>query len=185
MKLGLLQGIFERARNLRGALYDRFWHQETRYLITGYIFIQATRFSGFTFNVLRPHLTGHYSKLCFFSLLQKASVLTFSHRLTELMRNYNNTTGRHSRKQFHLANKWLAQDFAAYIALYEFTEVSNQLQAVELFELLRRHLQLKPLFDELHLQLNYSAQVENANYEEHLSSFARFWVPAAVAFAWL
>jgi len=53
-------------------------------------------------------------------------------RLSRMLRDYANTPPSR-RNEFHDTQKWLSEDLASYIALFEFSEVSNQLQGLELF----------------------------------------------------
>ena len=160
--------------------YDRFHDQGTRYLITGYSFLQVMQKSDFSYYVLRPHLFHHYHQLCLLALFQKASILTLSHRLALLLRDYANSD-RSRRHLFHHACRALANDFSIYVALYDFAEVSSQLQAVELFDMLRGHLRTNSLFQELHEQINFTVTEESKNYEEYIQALLNFAVPVTIA----
>lgn len=169
--------------------YDRYWDFKrgfkTRYLVTGYSFLQVMDNNDFTWNVLRKHLRRHYSDLCLLALIQKASILTMSHRLEEVLRDYHEMSGAKARDRFHRNLSWLSEDFSAYMALYEFAEVSNQLQGVELFEKLREHLHVRPLFEELHMQLKFAAQMEDRNHAEWVQGAASFWLPVTLVLTWM
>lgn len=113
-------------------------------------------------------------------MIQKNSILNLSHRLAEVLAEFTNS-GRDVRDVYHNRCRQLANDLSTYVALYDFAEVSSQLQAIELFDMLRNHLRVKPLFDELKQQVEFTINEEGKNYEEYIQRALRFFIPASLA----
>lgn len=164
--------------------YDRFRHWQTRYLVTGYSFLQVCQMNDFSSRVLREHFLHHYYRLCLLAVLQKSSILVLSARLSELLKRFIQAKPTSSeRDRYHRECRWLANDFATYMALYDFAEVSNQLQGIELFDMLRGHLHTPRLFQELHQQITFAVQQEFTNYQESITTTVNRWLPVSLALA--
>ncbi len=177
--------------------YDRFWQPDqnftTRYAITNYSFLLLTDNSWLSHNVLNLHFRHHYLMLNLLALAQKSSMLIAWERLSDLLREYANTPPtKESREDFHNRHKALAEDLAAYIALFEFSEVSSQLQPKQLFEILRTQIGSKALSEELMRQVEFARNVELTNFQEQetknqtkLQRIANAFIPAALALSLL
>ena len=198
--------------------YDRFWCRiqgwmNTRYMTTGYSFVLLRDgFPGAAY--LHDHFQNHYFFLNLLALMQKSSMLIAWRRLSEILRTYATAEQSEAeRRDFHDAQKWLSEDLADYVALFEFSEVSNQLQALELFAMIRKNLGCGKLFEELIRQVEFARNVEQGNYEERmhakaqelateqnrlsgiatnlvneqtvLSRIATLWIPVALTLAYL
>ena len=163
--------------------YDRFWHVKTRYMVTGYSFgvLTATDAPPYLFQ----HFQQHYFMLTLLALIQKNSLLIFWDRLTNLLTDFSATSGREVREIYHNEQRWLAQDFSYYLARFDFSEVSNQLQPLELFEMMRRNMRVDKVKAEVLQQLEYARDIENGNYEEGLTKLANRWIPVSLALAFL
>jgi hypothetical protein len=173
--------------------YDRYWHFGTRYLSSGYGFLLVTKYDSSVRDQLRLHMRHHYFKMFLIAQMQKASLLVAWERLSRLLQDYaSEEAGRSSRRRFHQAHRWLAEDLASYIAVFEFSEVTNQIQGRELFNLMRRHLGSPELYGELLKQLEFARMVEQGNYTETLAEsqvslqgMANLWIPVSLAFSFL
>jgi hypothetical protein len=151
--------------------YDRFWHNGTRFLVTGYSFIAVTGDAGFARDHLRNHMRHHYFKLFLLAQMQKASLLVAWERLSELMRDYAaESASDASREEFHRRHRWLAADLANYLAVFEFSEVTNQLQGRELFEMIRRNLGSRELYDEISKQIQFALDEERTHFNERITT---------------
>jgi hypothetical protein len=160
--------------------YDRFHHWGTRYLVTDYSFLQVIGKDAPGF--LDMHLRRHYNTFCLLALMQKYSILTLSHRLAETLARFVNSD-RAYRDKYHSQCRKLASDLSTYVALYDFAEVSSQLQATELFGMLRERMRIKTLFEELKQQTEFTINEEGKNYEEYIQKALRFFIPASLAAA--
>ncbi len=184
--------------------YDRFWERSsgwmnTRYLSTGYSFV-LLRDAFPSADYLHDHFQSHYFFLNLLALMQKCSLLIAWQRLSDIIRIYASADqSPEKRKDFHRDQKWLSEDVAEYVALFEFSQVSNQLQALELFSMIRANLQCDRLFAEVMRQIEFARSVEQVNYEERvqnraqklaseqtrLSNIAAFWLPVALTLSFL
>jgi hypothetical protein len=188
--------------------YDRFWctpeGMTTRFMSTGYSFA-ILRDDDPDAGYLHDHFQNHYFFLNLLALMQKSSLLITWDRLSVVLKNYANADPSR-REDFHWEQKWLREDLADYLALFEFSQVSNQLQALELFEMIRKNLDCGRLFDEVMCQIEFACNVEQTNYEEtmqdnalrltdrqiqlsqianHLSEIANRWLPLSLALMFL
>jgi len=163
--------------------YDRFWHVKTRYMVTGYSFGLLTTSGAPPY--LFQHFQQHYFMLTLLALMQKNSLLIFWDRLTNLLTHFSATSGREARETYHNEQRWLAQDFSYYLARFDFSEVSNQLQPLELFDMMRRNMRLDKVKAEVLQQMEYARDIENSNYEEGLTKLANRWIPVSLALAFL
>jgi len=184
--------------------YDRFWHSpagwmNTRYMSTGYSFVLLR--DGYEgANYLHDHFQNHYFFLNLLALMQKCSILIAWERLSKILRTYASADQSEGKRlEFHNEQKWLSEDLADYIALFEFSEVSNQLQALELFAMIRKNLHCATLLKELLEQVGFARGVEQRNYEEQmqeraqrlatqqtkLSNIAIRWLPVSLTLAFL
>jgi len=158
--------------------YDRFWcddpkdgkqWQSTRYAISGYAFVMIgdgrqdttgenagtnVEFTNEAFGML-SHFRQHYFKLCLIAHYQRASLLMFAHRLAEATakrKERMDGTERHRAdvdKQFRISIQSIQRDFELFRSKYWFTDVSNQLQGQELFDLLIAQLKTESFFDQV------------------------------------
>ena len=177
--------------------YDRFWNETeswmtTRYAISGYSFTMLV--SDYELNLkggrgplFRGHFRHHYFFLNLLAVMQRGSLLIFWDRLSNLLREYS--TEGNNRPAFHDDQRWLSEDFAHYLARFEFSEVSNQIQGRELFDQLRDSMRIKSLNQEVLDQLRYAREIEESNYEEEsakrLNQISKLWVPVGLTFSLL
>ena len=190
--------------------YDRFWHPTgaaeqhaqdqmhcTRWLIS------ASGFSGvgdISNPFFRNDLTGalchfnhHYFSLFLIGLFHRASLLQFKHRLGEaadaLLENKPQAL---LEWQFQEDSRRLSKEVMRFRTLYWFSEISNQIQGIELFSKLREHLNLEALFndvvadiesaDAMLKQWNEERQTQAANRLAALGIIATVLAPVLLLF---
>lgn len=171
---------------LQGMAYDRFWHptgrppgsdqyHSTRWLCTGYGFVGVGPYdpSGQDFfsnahSGALAHCRHHYFALGMIAQFQRASLLRFKHALAEAAEHLfdEEPSERTRRGKFREKLDGLMKEFLKFRTLYWFSEVSNQVQGRELFELFNQHLRLQPLFTEVAQDIESSANLIRSWYEE-------------------
>jgi hypothetical protein len=188
---------FLREKTATGVFYDRFWDPpayQSRYSCVGYAFTLVANTSPGP--PLREHMAQHYFCLALLAHLQKASLLGFWQRLSEIVTEFANTpAGQESQRRLYEAQQWLLQDLTDFVSRFYFIEVSNQLQALEIFKLWRDQLGIERLYDEVIEQSkfvagvletrtqakNTDAQVAMARQQTRLSAIANGLLPPALA----
>lgn len=173
--------------------YDRFWQKQTRWMstrfcTTPYSFIMLTSTyqlneSGGLGPILLGHFRHHYFLLNLLAVMQRGSLLIFWDRLSNLLRNYS--TEGDNRQEFHINQRWLSEDFAGFWARFEFSEASNQLQPLELFDMLRNNMRIEQLSNDVSRQMQFAREIEEGHYQEGLTRIATLWIPASLAFGFL
>lgn len=158
--------------------YDRFWlsggapagvnqaaawtamtgWMTTRFLVSGYGFIVVgnSRDKEFFTNEndgMLAHFRHHYFKLFMLAHMQKASLLAFSARLTDAVDQITREPGVKIAKSYNILLP-VRQDFIHFTCRYLHTEVSNQVQAKELYAILKENLGIVPIYDELQSEID-------------------------------
>jgi hypothetical protein len=161
-------------RTSANVFYDRFWNPpafNTRYACCGYAFTAVGKDSDdkFTRHV-RNHMARHYYLLAVLAHLQKASLLYFWQNLSEIVQEFASAPAakKESRQELRSNQRWLLQDLTDFVSRFYFIEVSNQLQARELFELWHRSLGIEQLYKEVRDQMEFVARVIETNYQMEL-----------------
>ena len=156
---------FFKADPLDGFAYDRFWHptgkppaqsgfHSTRWLCSGYGFsaVGDAGDQGFFTDGhagALAHFRYHYFALTMIALFHRASLLRYKHALAEHADELlNQEEHEESRRvqSFKMKSDRLQGEIMRFRAMYWFTEVSNQVQAQELFAMFRRHLNLDAIY---------------------------------------
>jgi hypothetical protein len=162
--------------------YDRFWSETdevpsqswftTRWLCCGYGFTavgdswtdkQDDRLDGFftnRFSGARAHFRHHYFKLGLIAHFHRASLLAFKHDLAEAvetLRRWDDEVQAH--KDFQERVTRIEKDLLTFRNMYWFTEVSNQIQAQELFDRWSEHLRTQKLFDQVFAEAREASEV--------------------------
>jgi len=173
--------------------YDRFWIESdvpngmaqswpsmlswmnTRLLVSGQDFVcvgDADDEAFFTNSVggMPVHASRHYLKMFLLAHLQKASLLTFSHRLAidarEIARDQSEDDRlKLSRERFTL----LKRDFLFYSSRYLHTEITNQMQGRELYDMLARGLRIEQTYQELLSDIDMFTEMLEAQEERKQS----------------
>ncbi len=157
----------DQRRPLKGFAYDRFWHptgeqpaqrgmHATRWLSSAYSFSAVGRADDSVFfrddyAGALAHFRHHYFALFMVALFHRASLLRYKHALSEhagaLYSSANSDEERSDK--FHTQTVRLQRELMRFRSVYWFSEVSNQIQGQELFRMLRQHLNLDNLFNEV------------------------------------
>lgn len=149
----------------KGLFYDRFWDPDrgctTRYSFVDYAFVVvgATR-DGFFRKVVRSHFRQHYLVLALLAHLQKASLLGYWSDLSKMVQQFSQAPpSLDSKVKLDKAQQRLLNDLTDFVSRFYFIEVSNQLQAKEMFDLWRSRLGIEKLFAEVVEQSKFVAAV--------------------------
>ncbi|MEI7701154.1 MAG: hypothetical protein WCK86_15250 [Planctomycetia bacterium] len=173
---------------LRGFAYDRFWHatgqvpaqdyQTTRWLCSASSFSGVGRWDERSFfndphAGALGHFRHHYFVLVLVALFHRASLLRYKHALSENAVEWLNAEGNRREErfdQFREKTLLLQQQLLRFRAFYWISEVSNQTQGQELFALLRRHLNLQQLYQDVCVDIENASAVlrqEAENKRQH------------------
>ena len=155
-------------------VYDRFWGQKfreevggkwlkeqregasewTRYLCCGFGFVAVGSQSSWMFReLIRKHMQHHYFKLGLIAHFGRASLLAFDDRLAYAVQG--RTSGDswlscvNAETTFRRKVREIEDDFVTFRTRYWFAEVSNHLQAREMFDWWGRHLEVDSLFKQV------------------------------------
>lgn len=177
------------------AFYDRFFpgpgmapDQATRYLFAGYHLAMVgagPRNGAFSFfdDIVVEHFRRHYRQMVFLALLEFATLLAFSSRITALVADtIDRSDGFRRRLQR------IEEDFLQFTHLHRFTNVSNHLQAKEMFTKLRHSLQLDALYEDVRQEIKSAVdfsfaqqQSDQTRAAQRLTEVATLGLPAALA----
>ena len=117
--------------------YGRFSHLGAGYYVSSYSFVAIVGSSGFELAVLQEHFRRHYHRMFFIVQAQKAALLMFSNFLSAAT-GHGPGPIREVRKRF-----------VAFTHGLWFSNVSNQEQARELFELMQARAGNRELYAEV------------------------------------
>lgn len=123
--------------------YDRFWDDgdrqfNSRYLMSGYGFVAVgSAGNPFFADHVRQHVRRHYFQMGLIAHFQNAALLTLSDRLAHAV-----DTLRHGSTD---QADQILQDVLAFTHRYWFPDISNHVQARELYDRWRRHLDVEAL----------------------------------------
>lgn len=146
--------------------YDRYWDpfpswnrrgswMTTRYLCSGYGFVMVgkddrTHSSPFFTdeeNGALAHFRRHYFQMGLIAHFHRAALLAFSDALSQAVAERD--AKRQTPEQFHETINKVLDGLLSFTHRYWFREVSNQLQARELFTLWTRNLETAALFEQV------------------------------------
>ena len=172
---------------------DRFWHpdgrppgadhQTTRWLVSGYAFLGVGQGGSDFFNTaIRGHIRHHYFRLVMHAHFLKASLLSFesqiAHALTDLNENEDDFF---RREEFEQRLNDIQTAMVRFRSRYWFSEITNQMQGQELFQMLKEHLNLQPLFDEVFGEMKDATDIVlQWNQERAAKATSRLTVVASV-----
>jgi len=138
--------------------YDRFWEDpeykginpehnwmNTRYLCCGYAFTMIGQGNGFFTDAAAgglSHFRHHYFQMGLIAHFHKAALLMLWDELAQAVANSQNEPRKFRNDVDKILRKLLQ-----FTHRYWFTEVSNQVQAKELFDMWSKHLGSRELFD--------------------------------------
>ena len=175
--------------------YDRFWGSRstedgavrapgegtTRMFCTDYSFVMLGQSASFFTSHLSVHFEQHYFVLALIAHMQKASLLSFWDRLATVVHAFEQEQpSANSRHRFFEHLKWLLVDIADFTSRFWFTEVSNQLQAQELFDLWSKHLKTRQLFQQVTEQTSLVRDVQSIQWQAQAETLAAVAVLATL-----
>lgn len=176
--------------------YDRFWDpasswQNTRYLCSGYAFMQVLSQHNPGRAIFRRHLRTLYFQMALLSHFHQAALQNLSDRLAHasqpLLKDPDNAPIA-ARK----ATRRIMADILRFTQAYWFTDVSNQVQARELFALMRTALGVQGLYDQVTTEaretnafLDRIADERQAGAAQTLNSLAAVGVTLSLALGFL
>ncbi|TKD17663.1 hypothetical protein FBT96_13195 [Rhodobacter capsulatus] len=133
------------------------------------------------------HFEGHYRRMHFIAILEFAAMLTFSRRITDIVRAATDTRDRGAQEALADRVHATRQDFLNFIHCYHFTHVSNHLQAREMNERLRASMGLDALRADVETELQNASdfvgmieQRQMAQSQSDLTEFATLFLPATL-----
>jgi len=140
--------------------YDRFWSGKdspdygwlsTRYLCSGYAFVVVGKYDPGEFFVenAQKHFRTHYFQFGLVAHFQKAALLAIEDELSGVAEDIRGDAGSHYLKQVHGELQRIEEMFLRFTHRYWVAEVSNQVQARELFSLWVGHLGTKALYQQV------------------------------------
>lgn len=141
--------------------YDRYWYQAressclpSRIMNCGYVFsyVGSCRDAGFFTNqqngahAIFRHI---YVEMAVIAQFQKAKLLSFSQRLSEMVERTQSGVQLPDQKEV----RKFYDDFVEFTQRFWFDEISPQQQGIELFHMWRKQLRLQQLYDEVRQEL--------------------------------
>lgn len=126
--------------------YDRFKSWGTRYLVSGYSFVALIGHHD-PENFVPMHMRRHYFQMMLLAQMEMASLLGFSGQVSRAVQRYG--SGTENRAALEKCMSAIQEEFLQFVHRFRFTGVSNQVQAQEIFELLRTTLRSQELFDDV------------------------------------
>lgn len=154
----------------------------TRYLITGYGFVCVGGSGDYFDKLISHHFSRIYASMGMLLHFQHATLLSLSNELSELAQNALELP-EHQGRMIDLQER-----FNIFVQRYWFTNVSNQLQAKEMYEQWRAALGLEKLYQEVLDQVKDAAafldvrlQQQQAESALRLNQMAALGLPVALS----
>ena len=109
----------------------------------------------------RAHFQHHYFKLGLIAHFHRVSLLNFKVRIANALEEWRaaGADAEQGWTRFARALAVLQRDFLMFRNMYWFTELTNQIQGRELFDLWSQHLNTRPLFDQIKAELQEAEQI--------------------------
>ena len=197
--------------------YDRFLNYGTKYLCSGYGMTVVGRdwdiqpstaqdgstsvdiTTGFFLGPVKHHFRHHYYRMGMLAHYQRAALLYFADELASSIKKLVGTGEELRNPEFRGHLDSLQMTFLKFASRSFFREVSNQLQARDLWRFWWKHLRLGELFDQVNftsgrltevlaqhetLRLTRS-QEELAHWQAHWGRVGAFFVPISLALSLL
>ena len=173
----------------RESCLDIFWHYGARYMFSGY---SMTALGGgdpknpddFFCHTIGKHFRRHYFQMGLLIQFQFAALLAFSHRVSEATR----LKQEHGADWFREEMQRIEERFLTFEQRYWFTQISNQMQAREMYDLWIERTGVRKIYEEVRDQvraandfLDAQAQNRQAAAAERLSIVATYGVVAGLA----
>ncbi|MCC5975934.1 MAG: hypothetical protein JJT81_18055 [Rubellimicrobium sp.] len=169
--------------------YDRFHHGAlnsgtTRHCFAGYHYAMVGA-GPFFDTIARPHFQSHYRKMLFIAHLEFSALLTFSRRISDLVRDKGT---ERDEPDFRRAIHDLQRELLRFVHRFSFADISNHLQSREMNLMLRDAMGLDALRADLQAELAAASDFANASEareatqsQVRLTEFASLFLPASLA----
>jgi hypothetical protein len=168
--------------------YDRFRSSGTRYLISGYALV-AIGGGRFFDEIASMHMRRHYFQMMLLANLELASLLSVSAQISDIIAQQEIRSNPINFER-HMAA--VQEEFLQFIHRFRFTGVSNQVQAKEMFDMMRRHLSVDHLFSDVRTEIEAAgnflrsrAQERSASSQSLLNTFAAIVASIALPLTFL
>lgn len=160
----------------RDYCYDRFWESQrhdwmnTRFICCGYAFTMIGKgdsdssfFRDGKVGAL-AHFRHHYFQMGLIAHFHKAALLMLWDELAQAVAKFSQD--RQSREEFYEDVREILEKLLHFTHRYWFTEVSNQIQAKELFDMWSNHLGSRELFDRIMKEAQDAHQYLDMNQQK-------------------
>lgn len=180
--------------------YDRYWHRPagvrdrkryawmcTRFFCAGYAFVMLGKdepdfFTDCEVGAL-AHFRHHYFQMGLIVHFHKAALLSLSERLSKAVDSFSDSTDVRDLKDFHDQVERILRDFLHFSQRYWFQAISNQTQAIELFEWWSQHLKNRELFEFVRREVqDINGYLDVAEQQKASSTTVRLTVVASSGF---
>ena len=193
--------------------YDRFHYQRgetkdgpSRYLSSGYSLVavgcgpldeERFGYANMFDQHIQTHMRRHYFQMMLLAQMELATLLALSSRITRAVEQLERD--RMDDKSSAKAEDWfrkrmdaIENDFLQFVHRFRFTGLSNQLQAHEMFEMIRANMRLPEIYQDLREEiitamdfLNQREQGRQTEAANRLALIATIGVIGGLAFAFL
>ena len=160
----------------------------SRYLVSGYALI-AVGCGGFFDTLIQGHMRRHYYQMMLLSQFELGAMLSFSSRISHAVEEYARDR---SEEEFAAALSEIEHDFLQYVHRFRFTGLTGQLQGIELLDMLRKHMRLNIIYDDLREEVTTAndflaarSQARQTRAATRLSVVAAMGVAGGLAFSFL
>ncbi len=153
----------------------------TRYLVSSYSLV-AVGCGWFFDTFARIHMRRHYYQMFLIAHLELAALLSLSSRITRAVADWEQEHAKDRDDAERNLSKRLQNvehDFLQFLHRFRFTGVSNQLQAAEMFDLLRDRMRLKPIFQDLKDEITTATEFLSTRAAERQAAAAHEQAKAA------
>jgi hypothetical protein len=173
----------------RDHMFEWFRQDGTLYLASGYALV-AYRTGGFFEREIETHMRRHYFQMALLAHFELATLLAFSTQISRAVAAYEPRAV--STEQFEDWMQAIEDEFLQFVHRFRFTGVTSHVQGQALFDLWRRQLRLKVIFDDLHREITSATEYlfnraasRSAESGQPLSVIATLGVIGGLAFSFL
>jgi len=167
--------------------YERFGHYGTTYLACGYGFTAVGKDDWFFTSIVHHHFRHHYFRMGLLAHYQRAALLYFADELSNAIKDLSGEEPSQElqNSDFRKHVEEIQMGFLKFRSRAFFPEVSNQLQAQELWKFWFDHLNTEVLFEAVDGTSHRLTDVLAENETRQLTRFATIGVPIALALSLL
>jgi len=175
---------------IKQSTYIRWSEWGTFYGITRYSLMCLSDNQWFSSNILRIHIERMYYQMALLLLAQRASILSFSSRVTHISGDDSFTKSAESKNLEDI--KELHSDYIRFVNRLWFTEITPQEQGIEMYSMGLDAMKLKEQTEELKDEIRALYEFAEINYEKirnrrlgNLNILAFLFMPATlIATVW-